>query len=204
VAGPSPLTTLPALETSDAFARTTASALSSHPEFARWLGQASLVPTLTAVVSNVADGETPRPHLGFLAPSQRFRAGRGAGGRIVPDRASFGGYDRFADAVASVDAQAAASAFTAMEPLFDSAYRDLGHPGGGFRKALLRAIDALLAVPILPAEVELVPHAIGFRYVDPRLESLSPAQKQFLRTGPRNVRLVQEKLRELRPALARG
>jgi hypothetical protein len=78
---------------------------------------------------------------------------------------------------------------------------DLGHPGGGFRRALDKAIGALLAVPVLPADVELLPHAVGFRYADPKLEALTPAQKQFLRIGPRNVRLVQGKLRELAAAL---
>ena len=59
-------------------------------------------------------------------------------------------------------------------------------------------------MPVLRDDVELVPHAIGFRYADPTLEALTPAQKQFLRIGPRNVRLVQGKLRELGTALAAG
>ena len=56
---------------------------------------------------------------------------------------------------------------------------------------------------MLDADVALVPHAIGFRYADPRLEALTPAQKQFLRLGPRNVQKVSGKLREVRAALAR-
>src|SRR3990170_5147921 len=79
-AAPAPTATpaivLPSLDASDAFVRGIAQALSSHPELARWLAQASLVRTLTAVVDNVASGETPRPHLQFLAPKQRFKASR--------------------------------------------------------------------------------------------------------------------------------
>ena len=52
------------------------------------------------------------------------------------------------------------------------------------------------------ASLELVPHAVGFRYADPKLEELTAAQKQFLRMGPRNVRIIQQKLRELQPALS--
>jgi hypothetical protein len=55
---------------------------------------------------------------------------------------------------------------------------------------------------VLRDGVELVPHAIGFRYADPKLEALTPGQKQFLRIGPRNVRLVQGKLRQVTEALA--
>jgi len=192
---------LPPLEASDDFVRTVAAGLSASPELARWLAQRDLVRTLTVVVVNVVEGETPRPHLAFLAPAQRFRAKGAAGRRIVPDPAGFAGYDRFADTVASVDTAAAVAAFRRLEPLFEAAYRELGHPEGGFRQEIVRGIDALVAAPVPPADAELVPHAIGFRWKDPRLEALTPAQKQFLRMGPRNVKAVQGKLRELREAL---
>lgn len=192
---------LPALDESDDYVRRLAAGLSRHPELARWLAQSALVRTLTAVVTNVAEGETPRPHLGFLAPQQRFRAQGARGRRIVADPAGFAGYDRFADAVGSIDAAAAVSAYRALEPLFDAASRDLGHPEG-FRGVLDRALSALVALPVPPADAELVPHAIGFRYADPRLENLTAAQKQFLRLGPRNVTLIQAKLREVQAALA--
>jgi len=38
---------------------------------------------------------------------------------------------------------------------------------------------------------------LSFAFADPRIESLSAAQKQFLRMGPRNVQTVQSKLREI-------
>lgn len=201
-ASPSPEITLPSLDDSDGFVRQFAAGLSAHPELARWLARTALVRTLTVVVVNVAAGETPRPHLEFLAPKQRFRAARRPARLLVPDPAGFAGYDLFGDAVASVDAVGAANGYRTLAPLFEAAYVELGHPEGGFTAALDRAIQALLAVPVLREDVELVPHAIGFRYADPKLEALTPAQKQFLRIGPRNVRLVQGKLKELAAALA--
>ena len=201
-ASPSPEVALPSLDDSDGFVRQLAAGLSAHPELARWLARTALVRTLTVVVVNVAAGETPRPHLEFLAPKQRFRAARRPARLLVPDPAGFAGYDLFGDAVASVDALGAASGYRTLAPLFEAAYVELGHPEGGFTAVLGQAIQALLAVPVLREDVELVPHAIGFRYADPKLEALTPAQKQFLRIGPRNVRLVQGKLRELQGALA--
>ena len=50
-------------------------------------------------------------------------------------------------------------------------------------------------------DVALRPGGIGYAYVDPRLESLSAAQKQLLRMGPENVRTIQAKLREIALAL---
>ncbi len=199
---PSPSVPLPSLDDSDAFVRQVAAALSAHPELARWLARTALVRTLTVVVVNIAGGETPRPHLEFLAPKQRFKAARRPARRIVPDVAGFAGYDVFGDVVASVDAGAAVGAYRTLSPLFEAAYVELGHPEGGFGGALDQAIRALLAVPVLPADVDLVPHATGFRYADPALEGLTAAQKQFLRIGPRNVRLVQGKLKEMQAGLA--
>jgi hypothetical protein len=192
---------LPKLEDSDDFVRGLAAALSANPELKRWLAQSGLVRRLTAVVDNVSTGETPRPHLDFLAPKQRFKAARKPGRAIVADPAGFAGYDVFADAIGSVDTNLAATGYRTLGPLFDAAYVELGHPEGGFSKALDRSIAALLEVPVLPENTELVPHAVGFRYADPKLEGLTAAQKQFLRLGPRNVRIIQAKLKELQAAL---
>jgi hypothetical protein len=38
---------------------------------------------------------------------------------------------------------------------------------------------------------------VTYIYADSRLENLSEAQKHLLRTGPENVRIIQEKLREI-------
>ena len=178
-------------------------ALSSHPELARWLAQNALVRTLTAVVDNVANGETPRPHLEFLAPKQRFKAARRPPRQIVPDPAGFQGYDVFADGLASVDAGAAAATFRTLAPLFEAAYVELGHPGRRLPEGA-RARD--------PGAHGRAGAARG-RGARRRTRSASatrtrhskrspPAQKQFLRIGPRNVRIVQGKLRELQAALA--
>ena len=199
---PVPSVALPRLEDSDGFVRTLSATLSSNPELARWLAQTALVRRLTAVVDNVANGESPRPQLEFLAPKQRFKAARRPPRQIVPDPAGFAGYDVFADAVASLDANVAAAGYRTLAPLFEAAYLELGHPEGGFAKALDRAIAALVEVPVLRDDVALVPHAVGFKYADAKLEGLTAAQKQFLRIGPRNVRLVQGKLREIAKALA--
>lgn len=194
---------LPPLGQSDEFVRLAAAGLSAHPELTRWLAQASLVPTLAAVVTNIAAGESPRPHLGFLKPRTGFEARR-RGARLTTDPSSFTGYDRFAEAVATIDASVAVAAYRTLQPLFEASYRDLGQPDGSFDNALERAIGTLLATPDVPDQTPLEPHATLFRYADPRLERLNAAQKQFLRLGPRNVKAVQAKLVEIREALARS
>jgi hypothetical protein len=206
VASPSPTPiALPPLEGSDALVRQLSRALSPHALLTAWLAQNDLVRLVTAVVVNVADGESPRPHLAVVAPKGTFAVLERARGRFVVDPRSYARYDPVAEALASTDAAAAAGVYRTLEPLFEAAYRELGHPEGGFSSVLEKALKSLAAVPVLEGEVPVirVPKAtVVYEYVDERLEALSVPQKHLLRMGPRNVARVQAKVRELADALS--
>ncbi len=206
---PAPTTTpppmvLPPLDGSDGVVRDLAKALSAHPLYALWLAQKELVRTLAAVVVNVVEGESPRAHLGFLAPRSGFQVNERRSGRLLLDPASYARYDGIGDAAASLDPEQCARVYRLLEPLFEAAYRELGHPEGGFSKALQAALGKLLAVPILQGEVPLVrveKAVVLYEFFDERIEALSPPQKHLLRMGPRNVALIQERIRGLAQAL---
>jgi hypothetical protein len=137
---PTPAIPLPKLEDSDPFVRSLAGTLSSNPELTRWLAQTGLVRKLTGVVDNVVSGETPRPHLEFLAPKQRFKAARRPGRSIVPGPGGIprlrrgrgrGGLGRRLRRRGGLPHARAA---------LRRAYAELGHPEGGFSKAVDSAI----------------------------------------------------------------
>jgi Protein of unknown function (DUF3014) len=202
-AAPTPAIALPPLDASDDFVRDLAKGFSAHPGFATWLQAKDLVRTFVAVASNVVERENPAPHVPFLAAKPPFLV-REAKGRTVIDARSYARLDGLANLVASLDATECARVFRLVEPLADAAYRELGHPGGGFAAALDKAIQALLEVPILEGDVpvrRVVRAVVVYEYEDPKLEALSPAQKALLRMGPRNVPRVQSKLRALAAAL---
>ena len=198
-----PAVALPALDRSDSLVRELARGLSAHPQLARWLGAEGLIRRLVAATENVADGESPRAHVGFLAAKEPF-AVRSIRGRTFIDLRAYSRYDVLADGFAALDAGGCARVYRTLEPLFEAAYRELGHPQGGFAQVAGRAIARLLDTPSLDDEtpvrriVRVVPL---YQFTDPRLEALAPAQKQLLRMGPRNARKVQAKLRELAAAL---
>ncbi len=191
---------LPALDDSDAFVRRLVRALSSHPAIASWLVTDDLVRRLTAAVANVAEGVSPRTHVGFLAPERGFTA-RTAGGRTFADPGSYARYDLLAEAVSSLDAAGVAELYRRLEPLFDAAYRDLGYPAGDFDRALAAALRRLLATPAVAGDVELLPGVESFGFADPALEALTPPQKALVRMGPANAARIRAKLREIGLAL---
>jgi len=191
---------LPSLAESDPFVRGLLSGLTRQPPPAAWLSTDGLIERFVAAVDNIASGESPRPNLRFLAPSQKFEVLRRRD-RIYVDPASYERYDTIAELISSVDPQRAVELYRQIAPLCEEAYRGLGHAQGGFDQAFTRAIRMLLATPIVEGEVELTPQVITFAFADTTLEDLTASQKHLLRMGPRNVRRIEAELRVLAIAL---
>ena len=67
---------------------------------------------------------------------------------------------------------------------------------------LEKAIVSLLSTPMPSEDLAVHPRgAVVYSYADEGLESLTGAQKHLIRMGPRNARLVKDKLREIAVAL---
>ncbi|HET8541224.1 MAG TPA: DUF3014 domain-containing protein [Anaeromyxobacter sp.] len=152
------------------------------------------------VAANLALGESPRKELAALAPQGKFSV-ETAGGRAAISPRSYARYDAFADAVASIDAGAAASAWRALRPALQSAYRALGYPYPTIDSAMLRALRRLQQAPVRDGPVFVEADGSVYAFADERLEALGQVEKHLLRMGPRNARLVQAKARELEAAL---
>ncbi len=191
---------LPPLDQSDPIVRELVKQISSHPRIAAWLATDGLIRTLTVAVENVADGSTPARRFHVLRPASAFETvARGGDLHIAPR--SYERYDDLADAAASIDAAGAARLYATLKPRIEEAYRDLGFPDTPFDRTLERAIVLLLRTPASDGAARLEPRGIGYGFVDPGLERLTAAQKQLLRTGPRNVRIIQSSLRQFALAL---
>jgi hypothetical protein len=202
---------LPALDESDSTLQALAHRVSTHPWLPAWLATKGLVRRFVVVVDNIAEGASPRRHLVFLAPEAAFKVSRrkAVGSRersqerVFIDASSYERYNLIADVFASLDAKSLAEIYRTMKPLVEEAYRELGVPENDFDERLSRAFEVLLETPIVEGEIELELLVTTYAYADPELEDLMPAQKQFLRMGPRNVALIQAKLREVAVELAR-
>jgi hypothetical protein len=191
---------LPPIDQTDAIVRELVARLSSHPTIAAWLTTDGLIRNFTVVVENIANGKTPSGHLGKVRPTGSFQVREDRGSLWIDSR-SFRRYDTFADAVAALDARGAARLYATLRPRMVDGYRELGHPDGNFDQALERALIELLKTPVVDGDIALASKTVAYEFADPRLQSLSSAQRQFLRMGSRNVRLIQGKLREIAPFL---
>lgn len=200
---PEPPLELPELAASDQMVADLVGALSARPRLAAWLATDDLVRRFAAAIVNIAEGATPKTHLGVLAPDEPFTVSQ-QGGAPRPTERSYARYDAVAEVIASLDVEGTVKLYGQLEPLLDEAFLELGYPGQDFHQMLVNALDHLLATPAIEGDVALEPTVAAYKFADPELEALSAAQKQLLRMGPDNVRRVQTKLRSLRRALLTG
>jgi hypothetical protein len=189
----------PPLNESDAFAKKSAAGLSAHPRVAAWLATNNVIRNFVVAVDNIGSGATPAARLAALRPTGTFRVRETRGGLFIDPR-SFERYGPIADAVDSIDPQTAAALCGTLKPRLVEAYEELGRDGT-FDAALERAIVALLQTPVAGPDTRLVPRGASYAFEDEALETLTPAQKQLARMGPRNARIIQDKLRQIAIAI---
>lgn len=198
---PAPVPAPPPAAEADRRLRDDGNALSTDPRWRAWLQEVDLLTRLVAALDTLAEGRVPRRPLDFLAPRSRFLTRESSGGEVA-DPQSFTRYDDFADVLGSIDERRVATAWRALEPLLTGAYRAFGYPQRTIQHAIRPAFVHILSTPVQDGSAGLVAAGGVYRYADPSLEGASDLQKQLWRLGPRNQRIVQQKLRAI--ALAIG
>lgn len=191
---------LPELAASDDFVRAELQPLVTYPGFQPWLEHPDLVQRIVAFVDALAKGRIARKIFPVTPPPGAFAA-TAADGTLWLDQANYHRFDAFAAMVASMDMAGLARQFHRLRPLLETAYGELGNPPQSLDRAVLGAIDEMLAAPEIAGPIELTHQSVRYRYADPALEALTPVQKQMLRMGAHNARIVKTQLRVLRKAL---
>jgi hypothetical protein len=209
----------------DTLLKGAAAGLSPEAILSEWLSLPGIVQRLVAATFSVSRGESPRELLSFMKPAGAFSVDEESeklppGPKVKPKKgkkappppkavvhsfinsASYARYDTVAKVIGSIDLATVGKLYAKLRPYADAAFREAGPPGKKFDDTFAAAVDHLAEVPISDARLEVVPldHAVGYRYLDPKLEGLTAAQKHLLRMGPANARIIVAKLKELRTA----
>src|SRR5262245_59624067 len=187
---------LPPLPQMDALLRQLVVKLSSHPKALAWLATNGLIENFTVATLNISDGKSPTLHWKNLAPQARFSIVNTTGG-VMLDPKSYRRYDEYAATIGALDAPGTARLYLTVKTRIIEAYRALGFPEGDFDPVIERAMHELVTTPVIQRDIPLKEKVITYRFLDEDVESLSGAQKQLLRMGPDNMRIVQAKLRDI-------
>jgi hypothetical protein len=167
----------------------------------RWTKGADLARRMAGAIYAVAQGESPRGFLLPLVPATPFSVTE-EGEQPTIAQESYQRYDAAVRALATLHVERVAKAWAALRPLVGRAFREIAPRSLRLDDALDRALDQVLAAPVIDAPIHLTPKGAGYAFADPALEGLPPVQKLLLRTGPENERLLQATARKIARALS--
>lgn len=196
-APPEPPVRLPELNASDGFVLERLRALENGMAMARQLTDGQFVRRFVVLAENLSRGELPQTEPLYRTPGREMPARGVDDGLFVMDGRAHARFDRFVDAFAALDADAAVGLYRTLSPLFRRAYAELGHRGADFDQTLRAAIRRVLRAEPPAGPHQLVKPSVMYLYADAGVENLDQAHKQLIRLGPDNARRVKAKLREI-------
>lgn len=188
------------LDISDAAVKTALLALSQTPDFARYLVDEDLLRRFVVFTENLANEELASNFHLLRSPENNFRVYRQAGKEWV-DSASYQRYTSYVEVFDSISAQNLIELYQLYKPTISEIYGEIGDPDDDFDFRLVDAIDHLLETPEIPVPVEVYTDSVMYKFRIEQVENLTAPQKQLLRTGPENMRVIKAKLREIKSLL---
>ena len=85
-----------------------------------------------------------------------------------------------------------AQMFHFSRPLLESAFSELGYQPRQMDGIILTALDQVISTPVIIEPIQLTRDSVIYKFADPGLESLTPLQKQLIRSGPENTQRLQQ------------
>ncbi len=195
-AAPPPIT----LETSDLELRQLFSEAGPATLLSNALQQEHLVERTAGLVDSVARGQFQHKLTSLPPPKAKFPA-LSKDGMVYMDPSGYHRFDPYTEALSELDMETLAAGFSRFRPLLEESYAALGGKRDEFDNALIWALDIVLDTPDVAGPIAIEKTVSTYRYVDPNLESLPAIQRQLLRMGPDNIRIVKRQARALRQAL---
>ncbi|TDF35452.1 DUF3014 domain-containing protein [Alteromonadaceae bacterium M269] len=188
------------LDSSDLAVKTALSALIEHPELTRILVNDEIIRRFVVFVDNLNNEELASNFHVLQKPEKPFRTYQQAGKEWI-DAASFKRYTPYVEVLDNADVDKLIELYDYYKPAIQENYAEIGYPDDNFDGTLINAIEHLLDTPEVPIPIEVYTESVVYKFRDERIENLSNAQKQLLRTGPENMRVIKATLREIRDVI---
>jgi hypothetical protein len=185
------------IDSSDIAIKTALAGIIEYPELTRILINDELLRRFVVFVDNLGNEELANNFQVLQAPEKPFRTYRQADKEWI-DAASFKRYTPYVDVLESTEPDKLIELYDYYKPSIQEHYAEIGYPDDNFDETLINAIEHLLDTPEVPIPIEVYTESVVYKFRDDRIENLSNVQKQLLRTGPENMRLIKATLREIR------
>ena len=201
---------LPELEGSDDLFRKQWARLWSGTDVANGTKTEQLVRKATVLLDNFAQGKIVRNSLSTLTLKSPFVVDLVQPETNEQDSVdvfqlnpkSYQRYSPIVTAITAVETHQIIRFYRQFRPLLQQAYKELGYPAGGIDDVVLTTLQKIQTAPIVEGEIRLIQPKVMYEFQNQNLEQRSALDKQLIRMGPANTRLLQQKARELELVLS--
>jgi hypothetical protein len=174
------------------------------PGLAQWLKADQLIRKYMLIANDFAQGLRISNHMNFLRFAEPFAVEQGENGLYIAPK-SFQRYNKLAETIQAIDAKAAVTVYQKFRPLMLLVFAEFSYPREITLESIVKKAAAeILAAPALEGQVTLIRPSVYYKFADTKLEALNPIQKQMIRMGPGNTRIIQAKCREFLVELAKS
>ena len=172
----------------------------SSPMLSRWLLKDTYVSEFVRLVVNINQSQTKQSLNDFEAFQPSAFKPLMIDNQPYLGSTSFNRYNQLARLVDGLDARSLVDLLDRTKQLTQAEYSRYGIPAsrGDFKEQLKRAMDKVIAVNVSQNRIPLSQDSVLHKFESSSLERASDVEKLMYRMGPRNSRLIQVKLREVR------
>lgn len=189
---------LPRLEESDDAVRDAVGDIPLGTAGQQYLIPGNIIERSASLIYLMAQGDVPYKLLPVSRPKAAFPI-RDDGTQVVTDPAGFERYDALTQWLQSLDLESLLSSLEWFIPLFREAWSYYGEDPAAFDMAVVMTLDLVIATPEIDlSEARLTRKEAVWIFEDPAIEGLAPIQKQVLRMGPENAKILKAKAAEAR------
>jgi len=183
--------TLPRLDESDQFVRDRISIMSSKEGLQTWLSTDDLLRRSASYLDGLSRGVILGKIFPLSSPESKFATHRD-GDIIWLNAGNYERYNATVQILTSIDMKLVAQMFHFSRPLLESAFSELGYQPRQMDGIILTALDQVIGTPVIVEPIQLTRDSVIYKFADPELESLTPLQKQLIRSGPENTQRLQQ------------
>ena len=189
---------LPRLEESDDAVRDALGDIPLGTAGQQFLMPGNIIERSASLIYLMAQGDVPYKLLPVSRPKATFPISDD-GTQVITDPAGFERYDALTQWLESLELKPLLSSLEWFIPLFREAWSYYGENPAAFDMAVVMTLDLVIATPEVDlSEARLIRKEAVWIFEDPAIEELAPIQKQVLRMGPENAKILKAKAAEMR------
>ena len=164
---------------------------------APWFGTDEVLKKYTFLINDMSQNQILTKNRKFLQPPSKIEVQTDDQGLYLGEK-SYKRYDGFAQTIDQINVNKGMGVYLAFKPLLNEVYKVFSYPESyQLDDIFLKAAANVIKAPVVEGRIGLIKHSLLYKFKDKELETLSAVEKQMLRMGPENTKIIQAKLRTL-------